>query len=249
MIERKLIIFIGLKLYSMEVHLKIPVEKPKNIRYITGITIAFLFSLLLALLISTMRISYTDKIFYSRFIYWADVLILVFYSYKVEHQPLLICKESNNDFGFFIVSVIILYLITIACGIISSIPRFLGWHEDNEMLKRIALVMKDRPLLLVFTALTAGVTEEIIFRGYILTRLSLLFKNRYILPVIISSLLFSALHYGYKSLREYIFAFLIGVVFSVYYQKYRNIKVLIVVHFLTDIISMELATHFYKLIK
>lgn len=195
-----------------------------------------------------MRISYPDKIFYSRFIYWTDVLMLIFYSNKIEHQPLLIWKETNIDFGLFIVSVVLLYLLNIACGIVSSVPRFFGWHENNEMIKRVALVMKDKPLLLVFTALTAGVTEELIFRGYILTRLALLFENKYA-PVIISSILFSSLHYGYKSFRECIFTFLIGVVFSIYYQKYRNIKVLIVVHFLIDIISMELATHFYKLIK
>jgi hypothetical protein len=233
----------------MEIPLQVSTEKPKNIRYITGIAIAFLFSLLLPLLIRGMSIGYPDKIFYSRFVYWADVLILIGYSCRIERQPLLIWKEKNSDFGFFIVSIVVLYLLNIACGIVSSIPSFFGWHENNEILKRIALMMKDRPLFLVFTALTAGVTEEVIFRGYMLTRLSLLFKNRYVLPVIISSLLFSVLHHGYKSLREYIFTFLIGVVFCVYYQKYRNIKVLIVVHFLIDMISMELATHFYKLIK
>lgn len=100
----------------------------------------------------------------------------------------------------------------------------------------------------IFTCFTAGVTEELIFRGYIMTRLSLLFKNNY-MPIILSALAFSALHYGYKSLRELIFAFLIGILFGTYYQRYRNIKVLIAAHFMVDIINVELLTHFYKLIK
>lgn len=101
---------------------------------------------------------------------------------------------------------------------------------------------------MLFTAVTAGVTEELIFRGYVLTRLSLVFKNKYI-SLIVSAIAFASLHYSYRSLREYIFTFLIGILFGFYYQKYRNIKVLIVVHFMIDIISLELGTHFYKLIK
>ena len=106
----------------------------------------------------------------------------------------------------------------------------------------------NRPWLMLFTAVTAGVTEELIFRGYVLTRLSLLFKNKYI-PIFISAIAFASLHYSYRSLREYILTFLIGILFGAYYQKYRNIKVLIAVHFMIDIISLEVGTHFYKLIK
>jgi membrane protease YdiL (CAAX protease family) len=110
------------------------------------------------------------------------------------------------------------------------------------------MLLINRQWLIFFICLTAGVTEELIFRGYVMTRLSLLFKNDYA-AIIVSALGFSALHYGYKSLHELIFAFLIGIVFGIYYQKYRNIKVLIAAHFLIDLINMELLTHFYKFIK
>ena len=76
-----------------------------------------------------------------------------------------------------------------------------------------------------------------------LSRLSLISKNRF-LPVVISAVLFSALHYRYFSVTEFVFAFMIGIVFGIYYQEYRNIKVLMVTHFLIDFISFELATHF-----
>ncbi|MDB5141553.1 MAG: family intrarane metalloprotease, partial [Mucilaginibacter sp.] len=102
--------------------------------------------------------------------------------------------------------------------------------------------LKGHEAMLFFIALTAGVTEEFIFRGYVLTRLTQLFKNPAI-AVIVSSLLFSALHYKYGSLHELIFAFLIGVIFSVYYLKYRNIKALMLTHFLIDFINMNLAQH------
>jgi hypothetical protein len=170
------------------------------------------------------------------------------YASKAEHRKLLIWDEKKTDAGFFVVSVIVLYLLTWICSIIGTIPRFLGYHEDNALMKKIVHILIGHQWVIVFTCLTAGVTEELIFRGYIMTRLSLLFKNNY-MPVILSALGFSALHYGYKSLHELIFAFLIGIVFGIYYQKYRNIKVLIAAHFMIDFINMELLTHFYKLMK
>jgi membrane protease YdiL (CAAX protease family) len=46
-------------------------------------------------------------------------------------------------------------------------------------MKVLVQVLKNR-LLLVFTCLTAGITEEIIFRGYLLPRLEILLKIKFI---------------------------------------------------------------------
>jgi uncharacterized protein len=215
---------------------------------ISGVVLAILFPLAMAILIGLSHMNYPEKILYSRFIFWAEVLLLMLYAYKIERQKFFLWEDKRADVGFFVASVVILYLLSIACSIVSSAPKLFGAHDNNAVLKRIAFIFMNRPWLMVFTAFTAGVTEELIFRVYILTRLSSLIKNQYI-PVIITSLTFMLLHYSYKSWREYIFVFLIGMVFGIYYQKYRNIKALIVVHFMIDMISLEIATHFYKLIK
>jgi len=217
-------------------------HKPNNAILISGILLAFILPLGLTMWIGHVSVSYYDKLFYSRFFYWGTVLALLFYARKVEHQPLLIWKESKPTIGFFLLSVLVLYLLFIAASMVSAIPMLFGMRENNAVIKMIAQLLKGHFWFLVFIALTAGVTEEFIFRGYVLTRLSQLFKKPYV-PVIVSSLLFSALHYKYNSLRELIFAFLIGVIFSVYYLKYRNIKALMLTHFLIDFISMTLAQH------
>jgi membrane protease YdiL (CAAX protease family) len=227
----------------------LPIQKRRqNLISLAGVVIAIVFPFVLSLLIIVSGLSYPEKVLYSRFIFWAEVLFLMLYASKVEHCKFLIWEDKPADIGFFLVSVVALYFLSLACGIIGSMPRFLGWHENNAAFKRIITTFMNRPWLMLFTAVTAGVTEELIFRGYILTRLSLLFKNRY-MPLVISAFAFASLHYSYRSLREYIFTFLIGILFGAYYQKYRNIKVLIVVHFMIDIISLEIGTHFYKLIK
>ena len=201
--------------------------------------LAVLFPFIAGILVPLFHVPFVDRLFYSRFIYWAEVLLLLLYARKVEGQPLFIWKEHAPDVLFFIGSVILLYLLSIAAGLIAFIPHMLGYVEKNALLKKIAALIQGRFVLIAFIALTAGVTEEIIFRGYLLTRLSLMFKNDY-MPVLISAALFSGLHYGFGSVQEFIFTFLIGIIFGVYYLKYRNLKALIVTHFFIDFISMGL---------
>ncbi len=217
-------------------------NKPARYVLYSGIILAFAIPLGLTIWMGGMHISYYDKLFYSRFFYWGTVVFLFFYARMAEQQPLLIWPESKPTLGFFLLSVLVLYLLFIAAAIASTIPMLFGMRENNAMVKMITGVLKGHGFTLFFIALTAGVTEELIFRGYILTRLEQRFKNP-VIAVIASSLLFSALHYKYGSLHELIFAFLIGIIFSVYYVKYRNIKALMLVHFLIDFINMNLAQH------
>jgi uncharacterized protein len=232
----------------MEDQLLVPLSGKQKAIIIGGIAIAILLPIVLTLPIGLSNLVKPDKVLYSRFIFWAEVLLLMLYANKAEHPKLLIWDEKPVDFASFLVSVVAMYFLSWACALVASVPRLLGWHENDEVLRKIVLLFVNRQWLMLFTAFTAGVTEELIFRGYILTRLSLLIRNRY-LPVIISAFLFGAIHFSYKSLREVIFAFLIGIMFGVYYQKYRNIKVLIAAHFTIDMVNLLIATHFYKMIK
>lgn len=217
-------------------------NKPNNAILFGGIILTLVWLILFDFGLSHIQMAFYDKLFYSRFIYWGIVVVLFFYALKIERQPLLLWKEENNAIGFFLLSVFLLYLSSIGAAIVSAIPVLLGEHESNTIVKKIIAVITGHQAMIFFIALTAGVTEELIFRGYLLTRLSQWFKNN-AAAVIVSSLLFAALHYKYGSLRELIFTFLIGVIFCIYYIKYRNIKAVIVTHFLIDYINMNIATH------
>lgn len=217
----------------------------QNWLIITGLVLSIVFLFALFIGMGFLRMNYVDRVFYSRLIFWAECVLLMFYAVRVERQPFLLWDNKSANLGFFLVSIVALYLLSWVCNIISVVPRLLGVHENHEAFKRMALFFMQRPWLLFFTVLTAGVTEELIFRAYILTRLAHLISNKY-LPVIISALLFSAMHYGYGNLGELIFTFLIGILFGAYYQKYRNIQVLIVVHFMIDIINMSITMHYYN---
>jgi membrane protease YdiL (CAAX protease family) len=219
-----------------------PSNKPGNIILFGGIILTLGLLILFDYWLGHLQMAYYDKLFYSRFIYWGILVVLFFYALKIERQPLLLWKEENNRIGFFLLSVFLLYLASIGAAIISAVPVLLGQHESNAVMKKIIAVITGHQATMFFIALTAGVTEELIFRGYLLTRLSQWFKNN-AAAIIVSSLLFAALHYKYGSLRELIFTFLIGVIFSIYYVEYRNIKAIILTHFLIDYINMNIATH------
>jgi len=217
-------------------------NKPNNTILLGGTVLTFSLLIFFDFLLGRLQMAYYDRLFYSRFIYWGIVVVLLFYTFKIERQSLLLWKEENNNIGFFLLSVFLLYLSSIGAAFVSAIPVLLGEHENDAMMKKIIAVITGHQAMIFFLALTAGVTEELIFRGYLLTLLSQWFKNE-VAAVIVSSLLFAALHYKYGSLRELIFTFLIGVIFCIYYIKYRNIKAIIVTHFLIDYINMNLATH------
>jgi membrane protease YdiL (CAAX protease family) len=175
----------------------------------------------------------------------------LYFAAGIEKNNLLLWADKKYTAGFYFASFGALYAIVIGAGIISKAPALFGYHDDRKLLLRlIGIVAANWPLLII-TAVTAGITEELIFRGYLVPRLEVLFKNKY-MPVIISSLAFGLIHYRYHSLSEVIFATLFGVVFAVHYQRYRNIKILIVTHACVDFVSLcifKVALHYHLPIK
>ncbi|KRG12901.1 CPBP family intramembrane glutamic endopeptidase [Lederbergia galactosidilytica] len=89
-----------------------------------------------------------------------------------------------------------------------------------------------------YVSLTAGITEEIIYRGFLIFALTYLFPNFSVwLIIIISSLLFGLAHtyQGFTTgvLRTTVF----GVIFSILYIGISSILPLVVFHFLIDYIA------------
>ena len=203
---------------------------------VLGIVLPFLLTPFLSMVFGSPAQSFTYRLTLSRFLIWGVLGLMFLYARKAEVQRFLLWDEEAHNLGFYVASVAVLYVIIIGDGMIAHIPYWLGLREKNVMLQKMTQVMRQYPVLLVFTAFTAGVTEEFIFRGYMISRLSLFFSNK-LLPILISSLLFAAVHLGYKNAGELIFTTLFGLAFGYHYQKYRNIKVLMIVHFLWDIFA------------
>ena len=176
--------------------------------------------------------------FVSRMLYWLSLGLLWFYAVKIEKENLLIWKERKYKFLIYPLSVIVLFLVLFAGGfIIQILLSFTHYNSHSNTLHEIVTILQQNKFLLIFTTFTAGVVEELIMRGYMQPRLEIIFKNPYE-AIIISSLLFGLLHYKYGTLVNVVGPVFIGMVFAFYYWKYRNIKVLIICHFLWDLVSL-----------
>lgn len=194
------------------------------------------------LLFKNLGISKEIQFYISRFAIWISLLLLFFYSLKIEKQPFLLWKETNYTFPSFTKALVITFIkLFVAVYLTSLLIMLFKITGESAVLQKAIALFKKSYFLLFFTCITAGITEELIFRGYLLPRLELLFKNK-IPAIIISSVLFGLLHIGYGTLLNVIGPIVIGLVFAIQYEKYRNIKILIVCHFLWDLLLLTAKT-------
>lgn len=191
--------------------------------------------------------TYTASTFlFTRLLFWAALLFVFVYAIKIEKQPFLLWKDKNYGIGKALLFALIIVVILIVGNIIMAfILRQLKFNSNSSSMNAMISIFKENIWLLLFTCITAGITEELLFRGYLLPRLAVLFKNRTV-AIIVSSLFFGLLHFSYGTFSELSGAFFIGLIFACFYSKYRNIKILIVIHFLWDLTGLLLQVYAHK---
>lgn len=174
----------------------------------------------------------------TRTLMWVVLSIVFLFARNVEKKPFLLWKEQKKKPLFYFVSVIMVLVITlIFTAGVSILEKKFGMVENNKTLHEMMALLCTNKLLLVFTCITAAFTEELIFRGYLLPRLEVLLKNKW-WAIIISALLFGIAHGGYGDLNRMLMPFIIGIIFALYYFRYRSLTVLIICHFLIDFYSL-----------
>lgn len=190
------------------------------------------------------QVSKGTMFFISRILIWCILLFTMVYAQKIEKQKLLIWDEQKYSWSYYPLSIIItLFIVLFFVIILGLIAIQIGGKQESDVMNKVMELFKHNYPLLLFTALTAGVTEELIFRGYLMPRLELLFKKP-IYSIIISSLLFGLIHYGYGTVINVVGPIIIGIIFALHYYKFRNIKILIICHFLWDYIVILLKLNF-----
>ena len=210
------------------------------------ITIGMVFSIIILvaalLFMPFLKNIIDDKIvnfWLGRISIWVCLGLIFLYVSQVEKSNFLVWNEQKlSVIEYVILFFKIIFFIIIGAIIIASILKTCGFIEQKNLkLLEIVSVLKDNLALLTFTCITAGVTEELIFRGYLMPRLAYFFNNKYA-PILISSVLFGLMHVGFGTIFQVVGPIMIGFVFAVYYQKYRNIKILIFCHFFWDFMSL-----------
>jgi len=212
-------------------------KRQYNAIILAGIAIAMLFPQVVGTYVLFKGMPPLLRLLTSEVLMWAMLPLLYLYAIKVEGRDFFLWKDKPQTFWFYIAAIAVLFILTFCAHLLSSIPRLLGYKDDYTMMRYYHTLLKaDKPML-VFTCITAAFTEELQVRAYILPRLSILFKSEY-LPVLISALIFSFLHLAYRNLSECIFTFVFGIICGIFYKKYQNIQVLMIFHFLYDLMVL-----------
>jgi membrane protease YdiL (CAAX protease family) len=185
----------------------------------------------LHLLFTDVELSNGSRFLISRSIIWSFVLAVYLCALKIEKQPFLLWEESVHTIDFYIVWIVVLLSINyILWRLISTPLNNLGWNNSAHAVLQL---YKLPPLLKLLGVITAALTEELINRGYLQPRIQLFFKDaRY--GIVISALVFSFGHLGYGTMGYVLYTLMFGLLFGWHYQKYHNIKILIICHFLLD---------------
>lgn len=180
-----------------------------------------------------------SSFFISRIPFWLIVLFIFTYARKVEGGSISLWKEQIYPLTFYLKKIPYLYLITLgAAALINLILQAIINENLSGKLINTTLLFKDSYFLLVFTCLTAGVTEELMMRGYIQTRLEKIYSSRWV-GIIASSLLFGIMHITYGTYKQLIGTTIIGLFLAYNYHRKRSLLLVIIVHFLIDFITLN----------
>ncbi len=219
-------------------------KAPKPVIIVLGIILTVaLCTLGLSLSNSLFRMTGVGKellFLLSRLTIWLFLLMVFLYTRKVEHQPFVGWQNPKYPVYFHLAGVFaILVVLFVGNIIIGLIALKFGLLTKSSRLDEVLTILRKYPPLIIFTSLTAGVVEELIFRGYMMPRLQKLLRSN-VLAIVISSLLFGLAHLGYGTVVQVIGPIFIGAVFAVYYSRYRDLHTIIICHFLWDMISLSL---------
>lgn len=175
----------------------------------------------------------------SRIEFWIFLILMMVYAKCVEKNNFLEITEQKKKWWFYPIAIISLLVITtIIMNLIAFAEHKIGIQKNAKIEETLYAILCGSKGLLFLTCITAAVTEELLFRGYILSRIKLLFKSDFI-AVVISAILFGLAHFGYGDFNRMFFPFIIGLIFGTYYVKYKNISVLIVCHFIMDFYTLN----------
>ncbi len=203
---------------------------------IVGIILTVTLKLILYSVASLSIPDYLPWGYVSRGLLWFWLLLIWLYIRYIERKPFFLIKETKYPLWFFFWNTSVLMVVFFAINFIPDLFSHLQMSfADTHVQTEMTAYQHERPFLLIITAITAGIVEESIFRGYMLPRLHLLLNKKWA-AVLIGAVLYAALHYTYGNWLNMLIPFLIGIVFGFYYLKYRSLTILIIAHICTLLI-------------
>jgi uncharacterized protein len=145
------------------------------------------------------------------------------------------------SFGLGIVYFFILIYYLVGARVSEKLRNSIKQAKEQELAKNqfteIIPVSKEDQKVWTYVSWTAGITEEIIYRGFLIFALTALFPNLSIWIVLVASSFVFGLAHTYQGLGNVVRTSLIGLFFAILYIGLGSIIPLIVLHFLIDYVG------------
>ena len=149
-----------------------------------------------------------------------------------------------NTTGLTLGIVATLPMIAVTLVLVRTSGRF--FNQMRADFERVVSLFKVCTVAdLFWISLSAGVGEEVLFRGFIQTYLGEL--SQPYLALVITSIVFGALHA--VSVSYFIFATIVGLYLGGLYLWSDNLLIPIAAHFLYDFVALSLGTRFPTILK
>lgn len=187
------------------------------VSYILAFLITVISSYLYILLgFSNLSNFVNNYLIYILLIYY---IITIIYLYKKNKK-----KEKKTSTKIYLPLIMLGISISVIFNMIIFIFNPINTSPQTPLL-----------LLILSTGIIGPIFEEILYRYIFYNRLKR--KNNIKKSILINSIVFAISH---LSIIKVIYAFLLGIVLNIYYEKYKNIKVPIIIHISGNLIALSL---------
>lgn len=177
-------------------------------------------------------------------VYWRLLVMLasltyVFLVMKITKLSLRNVGFAKTNFLSAIKDLILLTLIGVASLLIGRLFDSSIWHAKaivDEVSRDSAFVA-----ILIYAAISAPL-QELVFRGFYLSRLELVLRNKTFL-IWYSAVVFAVIHLPLGNWRITIASLLMGLVYSGNFLKYRNLLAISISHAILGSLMIYLMTY------
>jgi membrane protease YdiL (CAAX protease family) len=169
------------------------------------------------------------------FLTWSPLLVLAFLMMRNRERPATIglTRFTWRDLGAGIGLCVVSYLLVVVLSLI-----FAGLGSNDVEFLPDGLPLWFLGLQALVISISAGVTEEVVVRGYAQTRLEQLGLPTW-LVVVLPTALWSPFHI-YQGLAAVVTIFGLGLFWALWFQRTRRLWPLIVAHALFDLFQLVL---------
>lgn len=158
-------------------------------------------------------------------IYWKDYKQMPYFFGKSRKPALWIYAAVGT--GSLVLAFILNLLITL-----TKIQEIFPEYQNTA----VQMYQENGIFVLLATLVLAPVMEELVFRGICFGRIRKFADKK--MTIILSALLFGIYH---MNLVQFIYAFLMGLVFAAIYEKYRNIVLTVTAHIFANLCAVLLS--------